>query len=138
MTVLENLAVGESAPPVVLKVSLVTVLGAPVATWDFFPGHHDIDYARSQGQPDVYVSTMVLNGFLDRVAVAVTGADWFVRKRTMRMAQSVYPGDELVGVATLTEQFTTEAGMQAVVLSITASTDRGSCVSAKTLLTHGR
>ena len=138
MTVLQSLAVGQSAPPVVLKISLTTVLGAPVATWDFFPGHHDIDYARSQGQPNVYVSTMVLNGFLDRVAVAATGPEWFVRKRTMRMAQSVYPGDDLVGVATLTERFTTESGTQAVVLSIVASTDRGPCVSAESVLTKGR
>ncbi|MCX2931811.1 hypothetical protein ORI20_16130 [Mycobacterium sp. CVI_P3] len=137
MTVLQELAIGESAPPVVLDVTLATVLGAPVATWDFFPGHHDIDYARSQGQPDVYVSTMVLHGFVDRIAVATTGPEWFIRRRTMQMSQSVYPGDELVGVATLTQRFVTESGEQAVALSIVASTDRGRCVSAEAVLTHG-
>jgi len=138
MAVLQNLAVGESAPPVVLKVSLATVLGAPVATWDFFPGHHDHDYARSQGQQDVYLSTMILNGFLDRVALEVTGPEWFVRRRTMQMSQSVFPRDELVGVATLAERFTTESGQQAVRLSIVASADRGLCLSAETVLTRDR
>jgi len=134
VTALETLKVGESAPPIVLEVSLTTVLAAAVATWDFFPGHHDPEYARSQGQPDVYVSTMLFNGFLDRVAIAATGPDWFVRKRTMRMSQSVFPGDVLVGVATLQERFTPGIGKQAVRLSVVASTDRGAAVSADVVL----
>jgi acyl dehydratase len=138
MTVLETLAVGESASPVVLKVSRATVLGAPVATWDFFPGHHDPDYARRQGQRDVYVSTMIFNGFIDRVAVAVTGPEWFVRRRKTQMSQSVFPGDVLVGVATLKGRSTTESGQQAVRLSIVASTDRGPCLSAEIVLTLDR
>ena len=41
------------------------------ATWDYFPGHFDPDYAQSQGNPTIYVNTMHLAGFADRVAT-----DW--------------------------------------------------------------
>jgi hypothetical protein len=86
----------------------------------------------------LYVSAMVFNGFLDRVAVEVAGPEWFLRRRTMRMSKSVFPRDVLVGVVTLTERFTTESGQQAVRLSIVASSDRGPCVSAETALTLDR
>ncbi len=37
------------------------------ATWDYFPGHFDPEYAQRQGHPTIFVNTMHLAGFVDRV-----------------------------------------------------------------------
>lgn len=67
------------------------------ATWDYFPGHFDPDYARSQGHPTIFVNTMHLAGFADRVATEWAGADSRVVRRKMTLAGSIYAGDTMVG-----------------------------------------
>jgi acyl dehydratase len=67
------------------------------ATWDYFPGHFDPDYARRQGHPGIFVNTMHLAGFADRVATEWAGPDSRVVRRKMTLAKSVYAGDTLVG-----------------------------------------
>lgn len=46
-------------PPVALPVSYRRVVHNAAATWDWFPGHHDPEYARAQGQRTIYLSITV-------------------------------------------------------------------------------
>lgn len=92
---------GEILEDVLLPISYGIVAGHPAGTRDWFPGHHNPDYARSQGQENIYANTMFFQGFLERVAMEWAGPTWFVRSRNLRMFASVYPGDTLVGSATV-------------------------------------
>ncbi|EUA26244.1 maoC like domain protein [Mycobacterium intracellulare] len=67
------------------------------ATWDYFPGHFDPDYAQAQGNPTIYVNTMHLAGFADRVATEWAGPRSRVMRRSMRLTGSVYAGDTMTG-----------------------------------------
>ncbi len=67
------------------------------ATWDYFPGHFDPSYAESQGHPTIFVNTMHLAGFADRVATDWAGPDSRVVHRKMRLIGSIYAGDTMVG-----------------------------------------
>jgi acyl dehydratase len=69
----------------------------PLATWDLFPGHSDPFYAQGQGQKSIYLNTVVLQGFADRVATNWAGPETFIARRKMMMKASVYPGDTLTG-----------------------------------------
>src|SRR5246127_4352304 len=69
------------------------------ATWDYFPGHFDPAYAESQGHPTIFVNTMHLAGFADRIATDWAGPDSRVVRRRMRLAGSIYAGDTMVGRA---------------------------------------
>ena len=63
---------------VVDEISYQRVVMNPGATWDYFPGHYDPAYAESHGHPTIFVNTMHLAGFVDRIG-------------------SVYAGDSMVG-----------------------------------------
>lgn len=67
------------------------------ATWDYFPGHFDPSYAESQSHPTIFVNTMHLAGFADRIATDWAGPDSRVVRRKMRLAGSIYAGDTMVG-----------------------------------------
>src|ERR1700748_3595904 len=69
------------------------------ATWDYFPGHFDPAYAESQGHPTIFVNTMHLAGFADRIATDWAGPDSRVVRRKMKLAGSIYAGDTMVGRA---------------------------------------
>lgn len=84
-------------PEVVDHISYQRVVENAGATWDYFPGHFDPDYAEAQGNPTIYVNTMHLAGFADRVATDWAGPRSRVVRRSMRLAASVYAGDTMIG-----------------------------------------
>lgn len=84
-------------PEVVDHISYQRVVENTGATWDYFPGHFDPDYARAQGNPTIFVNTMHLAGFADRVATDWAGPRSRVVRRRMRLTGSVYAGDTMIG-----------------------------------------
>ncbi|MEB4210529.1 MaoC family dehydratase [Mycobacterium sp. 94-17] len=84
-------------PEVIDHIDYQRVVQNAGATWDYFPGHFDPDYARAQGNPTIYVNTMHLAGFADRVATDWAGPGSRVVRRSMRLAGSVYAGDTMIG-----------------------------------------
>ncbi len=84
-------------PEVVDHISYQRVVENAGATWDYFPGHFDPDYARAQGNPTIYVNTMHLAGFADRVATDWAGPRSRVVRRSMRLAGAVHAGDTMIG-----------------------------------------
>jgi len=93
----DDITVPLDLPQVVDEISYQRVVENAGATWDYFPGHFDPAYARSQGNPTIYVNTMHLAGFADRVATDWAGPGSRVVRRSLRLAGSVYAGDTMVG-----------------------------------------
>jgi acyl dehydratase len=92
-----QIAVPVELPEAVDHISYQRVVENAGATWDYFPGHFDPDYAAAQGNPTIYVNTMHLAGFADRVATDWAGPRSRVVRRFMRLAGSVYAGDTMIG-----------------------------------------
>jgi len=69
----------------------------PGATWDYFPGHYDPEYARRDGHPTIFVNTMHIAGFVDRIATDWAGPYSRVVRRKVRLLGSIYAGDSMVG-----------------------------------------
>src|SRR6516225_3873881 len=90
---------GLELPQITLPVTYEKVVMTPLATWDLFPGHSDPFYAQKQGQESIYLNTIALQGFADRVATDWAGPRTFIARRKMVMKASVYPGDVLTGSA---------------------------------------
>jgi acyl dehydratase len=84
-------------PEVTDEISYQRVVENVGATWDYFPGHFDPEYARDQGNPAIYVNTMHLAGFADRVATDWAGEGSRVVQRSMRLVGSIYAGDTMIG-----------------------------------------
>ena len=84
-------------PEVVDHIGYQRVVENAGATWDYFPGHFDPEYAKKQGNPTIYVNTMHLAGFADRVATDWAGPGSRVVRRSMRLAASIYAGDTMIG-----------------------------------------
>ena len=91
----EDVHQGEVLPEVVMPVTLGRCVLDAAATRDFFPGHHDRDYARGQNARDVYLNTMFFHGFVDRVAGAWAGPDAWLLRRRLDMTAPVCVGDTM-------------------------------------------
>jgi acyl dehydratase len=95
----DQLSVPVELPVVEDEISYQRVVMNSGATWDYFPGHFDPAYAESQGQPTIFVNTMHLAGFADRIATDWAGPESRVVRRKMRLTGSIYAGDTMVGRA---------------------------------------
>lgn len=73
------------------------VIMNPGATWDYFAGHHNPEYARAQGHPSIFINTMHIAGFIDHVAAVWAGPLSRVVRRSLTLAIPLYPGDTMTG-----------------------------------------
>jgi acyl dehydratase len=94
-----SVTVPTELPEVRDEISYQRVVMNSGALWDYFPGHFDPNYAASQGHPTIFVNTMHLAGFADRIATDWAGPASRVVRRKMRLAGSIYAGDTMVGRA---------------------------------------
>lgn len=97
----QRLAAGAVLPETALDVTEQTVILVPVSTWDLFPGHYSPGYAHAQGQQDMYLNTIALQGVVDRSATDHLGPEAWISRRKLAMIGSVYPGDRLEGAASV-------------------------------------
>jgi acyl dehydratase len=93
----DDIRVPIDLPEVVDEIDYQRVVMNPGATWDYFPGHYDPRYAEGDGHPTIFVNTMHLAGFVDRIATAWAGPYGRVVRRKLTLAGSIYAGDSMVG-----------------------------------------
>ena len=129
----DDVTEGEVLAHVEDPISYRRVIMTPGATLDYFPGHHDPAYARAQGQPTIYLNTLHLLGFVDRLATAWGGPGSFVAARTLSVRRSVYAGDTMVGDGTVVRRFLAPNGRQSVELAITVTNQHGQLCAPATV-----
>jgi acyl dehydratase len=100
----DEVSVPSVLPEVVEEISYQQVVMNAATTWDYFPGHYDPVYAQSQGHPTIFVNTMHIAGFIDRIATAWAGPESRVVRRKMRILGSIYAGDSMVGRARVVDK----------------------------------
>jgi acyl dehydratase len=95
-----RLAAGGQADPVVVPATPTQIISGALATRDFYPVHHDRDFARARGNRDFLMNSLTTNGLLARIVGEWTSQAPLVRLVT-RLVAPAYAHDELrvTGVA---------------------------------------
>jgi acyl dehydratase len=122
------LTVPVDLPEVVDEISYERVIMNAAATWDYFPGHFDPEYAKRQGHPGIFVNTMHLAGFVDRIGTQWAGPYSRVVRRKIALAGSIYAGDTMIGRGKAVGKRCNESGSKPqylVDLEIGVSNQRG-------------
>lgn len=127
----EQVTVPTELPEVVDHIDYERVVMNPGATWDYFPAHYDPRYAEHHGHPTIFVNTMHIAGFVDRVATEWAGPCGRVVRRKITLLGSIYAGDAMVGRG----RVVAKRDGRLVDLAITVSNQRGElCCPAEVTL----
>lgn len=120
-------------PAVIMPVTLRLCVFDAAATRDFFPGHHDRDYARGQNARDVYLNTMFFHGFVDRVGGDWAGPDAWLAHRRLDMVAPVCAGDTIRSEGRVLRRYE-DAGRGLVDVEVRVLTEHG--LGARAILTY--
>ena len=82
-------------PALAIPVTWTLCTQLTAATRDYFPGHHDPDYAKGQGVSNPYPNTGYYCGLIDRVALEWADFDATLVRRVLRMFTPAPIGETL-------------------------------------------
>jgi acyl dehydratase len=115
---------GDKLPPISLPLTLRRSVQAVGATRDYYPVHHDPEFARASGAEGLFFNTMFLQGFCGRVACQWFGNDAFLRRLVVAMRGSNYVGRTLTASGVVSNVRDSN-GCSLVDAQVTLSTEDG-------------
>jgi len=98
-----EVTLGDVVTPLALDITLRRLVHNACSSWDMFPGHHDLEYARAHGHPDVFANTSLLLAVVDRMVTDWAGPWARVVRRSLVMELPVHPGDTLTASGLVTD-----------------------------------
>ena len=121
---------GDTLEPISLELTLRRAIQAVAGTRDYYPFHHDEQFAKENGAEGIFFNTMFLQGFVGRAAAEWFGNDAFLRRLEIAMHASNYVGRTLTAEGTVAA--TRESnGCKLVDADVTLATEDGLTTSVK-------
>ena len=90
-------------PELALEVTPTLVVSTAIATRDFYPVHHDRDFAVASGSKDIFLNILTTTGLVQRYVTDWAGPEAIVRSISIRLGAPCYAGDTLTFSGQLTE-----------------------------------
>jgi uncharacterized protein len=110
-----------------LQVTPTVVVSTAIATRDFYPVHHDRDFAVRGGSADIFLNILTTTGLVQRYVTDWTGPEAIVRAVSIRLGVPCYAGDTLTFTGRVTDD--TGPGGGDRVIAITGSCSLGNHVT---------
>lgn len=98
-----DVSVGDELPLFELPVTSTVIVAGAIASRDFMPAHHDAEFAKSQGAPDLFMNILTTNGYVARFVTDWAGPEAMVRKIAIRLGAPAVPGQPLRFTGQVTE-----------------------------------
>ena len=115
---------GDALEQISLDLTLRRSVQAVAGTRDYYPFHHDEQFAKENGAEGIFVNTMFLQGFIGRAAAEWFGNDSFLRRVEISMRGSNYIGRTLTAEGTVTTTSVSN-GCRLVEADVTLATEDG-------------
>ena len=121
---------GDQLAPSRLELTLRRSVQAVAGTRDYYPVHHDVDFARESGADGLFFNTMFLQAFVGRAVCEWFGNDAFLRRLEIAMRGSNYVGRTLTAEGRVTA--TRESnGCRVIDADVTLATEDGPTTDVK-------
>ena len=121
---------GDELPEIALDLTLRRAAQAVAGTRDYYPVHHDAEFAKANGAEGIFFNTMFLQAFVGRTVCEWFGNDAFPRRLEIVMRGSNYVGRTLsaTGVIAGTRE---EDGRKLIDADVTLGTEDGPTTDVK-------
>ena len=129
-----TIAVGEKLPPFDLDVTSTVIVAGAIASRDFMPAHHDPEFARGQGAPDIFLNILSTNGYVSRFVTDWAGPESVLRNISIRLGAPAVP-DQVLRFTGQVTSIRQEAGEGIIEIAIRAANDFGDHATGTVVVT---
>ena len=113
---------GDVLPPLSYDVSATTVILGALASRDWRPMHHDVEFAtKRNGTKDIFMNTPNQAAWFERYLTDWSGPRGRLGRMKFRMKDSVFPNDTMVFGGTVEDVQTDEVGCCWATVNVTLS-----------------
>ena len=131
---LRDISVGQELPPFDLDVTSTMIVAGAIASRDFMPAHHDRDFAKGQGAPDIFLNILSTNGYVSRFVTDWAGPESMLRSIAIRLGAPAIP-DQVLQFTGQVTGVRREADEGVVEIAIRAANDFGDHATGTVVVT---
>lgn len=124
---------GDPLPELRVPMTATRIVAGALATRDFFPVHHDRDFANRQAAPDIFMNILSTSGYCSRYLTDWAGPAAMLRRIAIRLGVPCFPGSTLTFTGTVTG-VTPESDQTLVEVEFRGSNDLGNHVTGTATL----
>lgn len=130
----QDIAVDDEVTPLEIPITTTMIVAGAIATRDFMPVHHDRDYAKKQGSPNLFMNILTTNGYCVRFLTDWAGPEAMVKNLSIRLGVPCFPDDPLRFTGHVTGKTEGSNGENFVDVAFTGSNSLGDHVSGTGVL----
>ena len=135
----EDVTVGDELEGFTLDLNATKMVEQVSGSQDFYPVHHDTDFAREAGHAEIFYNTGFTQAALTRLLTDWVGDEGWVRRMNFQMRKMNIPDDQVRVKGIVKDKSEAEDGMGSVDLEIWLENDRAGVTTPATatvLLPH--
>ena len=130
----EDVEVGQDLPETARDVDYTLIAcGAVWATHDFMPVHHDPEFAKLKGAPNVFMNILTTNGLVGAYLTDWTGPEGELKKLRIGLAVPNFPGDRMTLNGTVEKKWE-EGGERLVQIRVIGENQMGPHVTGTAVM----
>ena len=99
-----DINVGDEVTPLEIPITTTMIVAGAIASRDFMPVHHDRDFAKKQGSPNLFMNILTTNGYCVRFLTDWAGPEAMVKNLSIRLGVPCFPDDPLRFTGTVTSK----------------------------------
>lgn len=119
-----DVAEGDELPGFDLRLTETKIVEQVSGSQDFYPVHHDREFARAGGHADIFVNTGFTRAALCRLLTDFAGVDGWPRRLTYEMRRMNRPGDTIMVRGKVARMYVAEDGAHCADIDLWIENDR--------------
>ena len=129
-----DIEVGDEVAPLEIPITTTLIVAGAIASRDFMPVHHDREYAKKQGSPNLFMNILTTNGYCVRFLTDWAGPETMVKNLSIRLGVPCFPDDPLRFAGKVTGKTAGSDGENFVEVTFNGSNSLGAHVSGTAVL----
>ncbi|SPM35504.1 Acyl dehydratase [Mycobacterium rhizamassiliense] len=130
----QDISPGDEVTPLEIPITTTMIVAGAIATRDFMPVHHDRDYAKQQGSPNLFMNILTTNGYCVRFLTDWAGPEAMVKNLSIRLGVPCFPDDPLRFTGSVTGKTEGSDGENFVEVAFAGANSLGDHVSGTAVL----